>query len=303
MKILIITGGVSSEREISLMSATQVKKGLEESGYLVSLFDLKKGYPALKNKSKDFDVLFPVLHGEEGEGGDLQKYLSTLGKAFVGGDYKGYKTGWYKIPFKKFADKNKILTSPWKIVKNKKDIKKFGFPSVLKSSSGGSSKEVVILRSEKDLENLSVSELLKSDHELFVEKYLPGVEITVAVLEEKVLPVLEIVAPEGEWFDYQNKYWGEVKEIPFAPSVSKALQKKAQEIAEMLHKKLKLGQFSRTDFIVSDNKVYVLEVNTIPGLTSSSLFPKAASAAGIPFVNLLETIIKLAYEKQISKTQ
>lgn len=141
MKVLIITGGTSSERRISFMSAKQVKKALGESGHKVKLFDFKKGYKELKKLSTDFDVIFPVIHGEEGEGGALQKFLSSLKVPFVGGDPKGFKQGWYKIPFKKFCEGNNIPTSPWKRINSKNQISIFGFPCVLKSSSGGSSKE------------------------------------------------------------------------------------------------------------------------------------------------------------------
>lgn len=294
MKILVITGGTSSERLISQMSAKEVKKNLEEVGYTVKLFDFKKGYQQLKKIAKDFDVIFPVIHGEEGEGGNLQKFLQGLGKPFVGGDWKGYKKGWYKLSFKRFCDENKILTAPWKKVKSLKDIKTFGLPAVLKSTSGGSSREVVLLKKENDYKHPLLSKLLKSKIELLTEKFLDGVEITVAVLNNTAFPVLEIIPPENGWFDYQNKYWGKTKEIPFAPSVSNRVQKKAQQIALKIHKTLSLGQFSRTDFIVSNGKVYVLEVNTIPGLTASSLFPKAADAIGISFPKLMDKIIQMA---------
>lgn len=294
MKVLVITGGNSSERRISLMSAREVQRGLEKSGHKVKLFDFKRGYRELEKLAKNFDVIFPVIHGEEGEGGSLQKFLSTLGKPFIGGDYTGLQKGWHKISFKKFCDENAIPTAKWKIIKDKKDIIKFGFPSVLKSSAGGSSKEVAILKSKNDLKSYLVNKLLKSNLDLFVEEYLPGTEITVAVFDNKSLPVVEIIPPKGGWFDYKNKYWGKTKEIPFAPSVSKKLQKKAQKIAQKIHTTLNLGQFSRADFIISNSKTYVLEVNTIPGLTASSLFPKAALAAGIPFPKLLDKIINLA---------
>ena len=293
-RILIITGGSSSERRISFMSAKQVKKGLEEEKHKVKLFDFKKGKKELKKLSKDFDVIFPVVHGEEGEGGDLQQFLKKLNKPYVGGDYKGYKKGWYKIPFKKWCDDNQILTAAWKKVKSIKDIKNFGLPSVLKSSSGGSSREVVILKSLKDLKGYLCRKLLKSKLPLFMEKYLPGVEVTVSILQNKALPVIEIVPPEGGWFDYKNKYWGETQEIPFAPSVKEKVQKQAQKIALKIHQALNLGPYSRIDFIVSNSKPYVLEVNTIPGLTASSLFPKAAAAAGLPFPKLLDKMIQMS---------
>ncbi|MBU1000501.1 ATP-grasp domain-containing protein [Patescibacteria group bacterium] len=295
MRILIITGGTTSERRISLMSAKCVKKGLKENSHRVKLFDLKKGSIS-KNLVEDFDVVFPVLHGEEGEGGNLQKKLSTFGIPFIGGDPKGFQQGWYKISFKEFCDKEHILTSPWKKIKSKDDIVEFGFPCVLKSSNGGSSKEVVILKSAENLKNNLCRVLLKSGLPLFVEKYLPGIEVTVAILKDKALPVIEIIPPKEGWFDYKNKYWGKTDEIPNAPSLTAKLKKIVQEIALRIHKTLKLGHYSRIDFIISEDQPYVLEVNTIPGLTASSLFPKAAAAVGLTFPKLLDKMVKSAYE-------
>lgn len=294
MNILLITGGMSSERKISLISAKKVRKGLKETGHKVKLYDLKNGYTQIKRLAKEFDLIFPVLHGEEGEGGRLNQFLETLKKPFVGGDPKGLKQGWYKIPFKKWCDKNEIITSVWKEIKSSKDLQKFGFPSVLKSSNGGSSKEVVILRSKKDLGGKNIKKLLDSGDKFLVEKYLPGIEITVAILGNQALPVIEIVPPENGWFDYKNKYSGQTQEIPFAPSVDKITQKQAQNIALKIHQAFRLGQFSRTDFIICNDTIYALEVNTIPGLTPNSAFPKAALAAGISFPQLLDKIINLA---------
>lgn len=296
MKVLVITGGSSSERKISLMSAKQVKTGLEEVGHKVKLFDLIKGFVELKKLAKNFDCIFPVIHGEEGEGGSLQKFLAKLNKPFVGGSWKGYKQGWHKISFKNFCQENNIPTSHWKKIKTRKDILKFGFPCVLKSDNGGSSREVVILKSKDDLKKYLVRKLFKSKLKLYVEKFIPGVEVTVAVLHNKSLPVIEIIPPKGGWFDYKNKYWGETQEIPHAPSLDKKTKRLVQKLAEKIHNSLGLGQFSRTDFMVTNRKPYVLEVNTIPGLTASSLFPKAAQAAGLSFSKLLDKIIHLAME-------
>ena len=294
MKILVITGGNASERKISLISAKAVKKALEENGHQVKLFDFRKGFHKLKKIIADFDVIFPMLHGEEGEGGDLQKFLSKSSKPFVGGDWKGFKKGWYKIPFKRFCDKNNIPTSSWKKVKIKEDILKFGFPSVLKSSAGGSSREVVVMNSIRELRGYLCKKLLKSNLPLFVEKYLPGIEITVGILHNKALPVIEIVPPKGGWFDYKNKYWGKTKEIPHAPSLDEKTKKLTQRLALKIHQTFGLGPYSRIDFIVSNGKPNALEVNTIPGLTASSLFPKAAQAAGISFPDLLDRMVKMS---------
>ncbi len=303
MKILIITGGTTSERQISLLSAKQVQKTLEKEKHRVSLFDLKKGYSALKKLLPEFDICFPVLHGEEGEGGKLQGFLKENKARYVGGDPKGFQEGWFKISFKKFCDKNKITTSPWKVVKNLSEIKSFGFPAVLKSSSGGSSKEVIILKSPNDLKKKSCLELISSRFDLFVEKYLPGTEATVAILDNKALPVIEIIPPKGSWFNFRNKYSGKTKEIVGAPSLTENMKKRLQKIALLIHQKLNLGPYSRIDFIISNKVPFVLEINTIPGLTTESLFPKAAKSAGLPFPKLMDKIAQISYADKVFKTK
>lgn len=290
MKILLITGGNSSERPISLKSAKNVKKALEENKHFVKLYDLKAGYNPIKKLSKNYDVLFPVLHGEEGEGGKLHKFLSTLKRPVVGTkNYRGMQRGWYKIPFKKYCDKNNVLTPKWKLIKSEKDIIKFGFPCVAKTSSGGSSREVYILQSEKDLKKYKTEVFKHKD--LFLEEYLKGVEITVGILNNIALPVLEIVPPSGKWFNYKYKYSGETKEILNAPSLNKTTIKNIQEIALKIHQHFDLGTYSRIDFIVKKNLIYVLELNTIPGLTENSLLPKET---GMLFKKFINTLIKEA---------
>src|ERR1035437_901408 len=252
MKILVITGGNSSERPVSLRSAEEVLKALLVNDYQAELYDIKDGYEPLEDLAKDFDVLFPVLHGEEGEGGILHKFLSKIDKPIVGTrNYKGMEEGWYKIPFKKYCDKNHIETPHWKIVKNKADVVEFGFPSVLKSSNGGSSKEVIMLNSEKDL-NKNFTKKLLTLKNIFVEEKINGVEETVGILNGKAMPIIEIIPPVGEWFSYKYKYSGETKEIPNAPSIKPATRKKLQEIALTIHKDFNLGTYSRIDFMVTN---------------------------------------------------
>lgn len=300
MNILLITGGNSSERSVSLISAKEVKKALEANKQNVKIFDIKHGTKEMIKLIKNCDLVFPVIHGEEGEGGDLQKILLNRGKPFVGGHHLGFKKGWYKIPFKKFCDKEKILTAPWKIVKRESDVIKFGFPCVLKGSSGGSSKEVVILNSFEQLKTKPSQGLIHSTEPVFAERFLKGVEVTVGILGDNTLPVMEIMPPQGEWFDFKNKYSGKTQELPHAPSLDKKTRENIQNIALQMHKSLNLGHYSRIDFIVSENLANALEINTIPGLTPTSLFPKAAQAAGINFVELTQKLVDLALKHPIS---
>lgn len=299
MKILIITGGTSSERKISLLSAKNVKKGLESSGHKVFLFDLKKGYSKLKKKVLDFDVIFPVIHGREGEDGTLYTFLQELKKPFVGCSPKSSLIASDKILFNKFCDQNKIPKPEWRAIKTLTDIKKIGFPCVLKAAQGGSSREVAILLSEKDLKNALVKKIFSLDDQFLAERYITGIEITVGVFFDQALPVIEIVPPLKGWFDYKNKYSGESKEIVGAPSLDAKAKKKAQKIALKIHKTLNLNPYSRTDMIVLDNQPLVLEVNPPNGvgMTSQSLMPKAAKAIGLELPKLLDEIVKMTYGK------
>ena len=293
MKILLITGGSSSERKISLISARMVKNALIGNGHTVKVFDFKEGFSSLKKIVLEFDIVFPVMHGREGEDGTLYRFLRSTKKPYVGSDPKGAKIAFDKILFKKYSNKNHIATADWKIIKNANDIRKFGFPCVLKAAHGGSSIEVAILQSDKDPASTKVKNILKLKDSFFVEKLLEGTEITVSVLHGKTLPVLEIVPPDNSWFNYKNKYSGATKEIPFAPSINKKIQKQSQRIALQIHTDLKLGSYSRTDFIVINGMPYILEINTPGGvgLTPESLLPKAAKSIGISFESLIEKML------------
>src|SRR3989344_2199439 len=182
LKVLIISGGNSSERKISLMSAKQVRLALISKGFKVKIFDLRKGRENLKKQVKEFDVIFPVLHGEEGEGGQLQKFLKTLGKPFVGGDWRGFKKGWFKISFKKYCDQENIKTAPWKRINSItlsgviREVCRFGFPCVFKTSNGGSSREGMVFKSEHDLKLPNFKRLSRSGADLMVEKVLIWIE-------------------------------------------------------------------------------------------------------------------------------
>lgn len=234
------------------------------------------------------------MHGKEGEDGTLYRFLRSQKKPFIGSDPKGAKTATDKILFKKYCDQSGIPTADWKTTETAEDISRFGFPCVLKAANGGSSHEVALLRSNKDLSSPKVKAILKLADHFFVEELIRGTEITVGVLLEKTLPVVEIVPPKDAWFDYKNKYSGASKEIAFAPSVDKKVQRQAQKIASRIHRDLKLGSYSRTDVIVKDGIPYVLEINTPGGvgLTPESLLPKAAKAVGISFEQLVEKILR-----------
>lgn len=294
MKTLIVSGGSSDERKISLLSAKNVAKCLKKSGHKITLFDLRRGLIELEKEVKKHHVVFPVLHGKEGEGGDLQEFLESIGAKFVGSGSKANRNGWDKINFKKFCDSHGIKTPKW-IVTSSKDFS-FPLPFVIKPSDSGSSVDTYLVKNEKDLKKVELDKLIKKYGKLIIEELIEGKEVTQAILGDKTLPTVEIIPPQGEFFDYKNKYNGRTQEIPHAPSVSKEIQDEVKKLALEIHQKLDLKHISRTDFMLKGHNIYALEVNTIPGLTTESLFPKAVRAEGLKLEEAFDHLLKMAIE-------
>lgn len=293
MKVLLIAGGTGSERDISLLSAKNIQDVLKHKGIPVQQFDLQEGYGALEKIVNDFDVVFPVVHGKEGEDGTLYRFLQSKEVPFIGSDPKGASIAFDKVAFKKYCEQHTITTGKWKIVQSSDDVISFGFPCVLKASRGGSSKEVIMLPDEQSIHAFRVAQLLTTENTWYVEELLHGIEVTAGVLVNKALPLIEIIPPKGKWFDYSSKYSGESQEIVGAPSVNESIQREIQQIALQVHNDLQLGLYSRADFIIVEDIPYILETNTPGGVgfTEQSLFPKAAQAVGINFDTLVLNLI------------
>ncbi len=298
MKVLVITGGSRDEREISFISASNVGIALLRRGHVVEMFDFLNNYEALEKKLAEPDVIFPVLHGKEGEGGSLQEFLEKNNVKFVGSGSKACYEGWNKFDFKEFCKKNSIVTPEWiKLTEeNKKEFYKKTLPFVIKPSDSGSSRGIYLIKSEEDRSKVNLENLLKEYGPLIVEEFIDGIEVTVGILGDKALPVVEIQPPKGEWFDYENKYSGRTKEIAPAPSFTDEQKKELQTITEKIHRGLGCRHYSRADFMVSPKGTFALEINTIPGLTPESLLPKAAKAAGISFEEMIDRLIQMAVE-------
>lgn len=294
MRVLIVTGGNSDEREISLLSAENVKESLKKRDHVVNTVDFKKGYSEILISARKNDIVFPVLHGPEGESGILQKVLEESNIKFVGSGSKSCEMGWNKVKFKNFCKELDIKTAPWFILNNTniKNLFEREKSFVIKPIDNGSSVDIYICKSKNELKNINLEKLVKKYGRLLVEDYLQGIEITAGILNNFALPIVEIIPPEGEWFNYENKYNGKSKEIPNAPSLSLIQQKEAQNIALRIHNNLGCRQFSRSDFIFVQDVFYALEINTIPGLTKQSLLPKAAEAAGISFEEMVDRLVK-----------
>jgi D-alanine-D-alanine ligase len=299
MRILVLSGGNSSEREVSLRSAKSVIAALTGLGHEVVEYDTANGLDGIKDHTAGMDAVFPILHGKEGEDGTVQAKLEELGVKYLGADSRVSRLCFDKMAFKKAISELGVLTPKAELVTRQsvKGSELLNRPYVLKPNDGGSSVDTFMVRTPAE-KTLDYDDIFERNPTMLLEELIEGTEITVPVLGDKALPVIEIVPPEGEEFDYDNKYNGSTQELCPPVSVSEPLQRRAQEIAETIHSSLGVRHLSRTDIIINDRgEMYVLELNTIPGLTDASLFPKAAGVAGLNMKDLVGRLLEEVLRK------
>jgi len=294
MKIGVIMGGISSEREISLKSGNSIIENINKEKYeVISVVIDKKEDIITKTKNLDFALL--ALHGQFGEDGTVQAVLQTLGIPYSGCGPLSSAMCMDKDVSKSILEAEGIRTAPW-INLRKNDtidfnkINELGYPVVVKPTHGGSSVATFIVKEEKDIENCVV-EAFKWDNEVMIEKFIKGDEITCPVYGDKMLPVIAI-KPNAEFFDFASKYQdGGAEEI--VVELEKKLHEEVEKMALETYRSLKCEVYSRVDMIVTEQGIpYILEVNTLPGMTENSLIPKSAAALNISFSKLIDMIIE-----------
>ena len=294
MKIGVIMGGISSEREISLKSGNSIIENIDKKKYeVVQVVIDKKEDIITKTKGIDFALL--ALHGQFGEDGTVQAVLQTLGIPYSGCGPLSSAMCMDKDVSKSILIAAGIRTAPWiNLRKNDNidinEINKLGYPVVVKPTHGGSSVATFIVKEEKDIEDC-VAEAFKWDNEVMIEKFIKGDEITCPVYGDKMLPVIAI-KPKSEFFDFASKYQdGGAEEI--VVELEEKLHKEVETMALETYKALKCEVYSRVDMIVTEQGIpYILEINTLPGMTKNSLIPKSAAALNISFSKLIDMIIE-----------
>lgn len=306
MKIIVLGGGESPEREISIKSGKNVFKALKKKGYEVLYLDpTDKNFLNKLIKFKP-DCVFIALHGGKGESGIIQGFLETLNIPYTGSDVLSSSICMNKIIMKKILKFHKIPTPPFvPVEKNKKVSLPFPLPVVVKPANLGSTIGIKIVRKKRELKK-AIEECFNFDNEVFIEKFIEGKEITVGILgNEKIeiLPPIEIKT-KTNFYDYKAKYTLGESEHIIPPEISIKSLNKVKEVAGKVYRIMKCGGFARIDIILSKKGIpYILDVNTIPGLTETSLLPDAAKGKGITFENLCEKIINLAMEKWKQKVK
>jgi len=329
MKVVVLLGGSSTERDVSIASGVQVARALRNSGHEVVVVDTARGAlpaaeeerllaggigetppetealavlkgeaPALSRTGllRDTDVVFLALHGGTGEDGTLQAMLDLADLPYTGSGHAASAMAMDKDVSKQLFRAAGVPTPDWLMVPAEKEeiTTAIGFPAVVKPNRQGSTIGLTIVDETEGL-SPAIDEALRFDQEVMIERFVPGRELTVGILNGQALPPGEIIPRRSDIFDYESKYQpGGADEI-FPADLSPEQVHTIQDLALKAHRALKLGTYSRVDFRLNETGTFwCLEVNTLPGMTAASLLPKAAAAAGISFDALCDRITRSA---------
>ncbi len=305
LTVALLSGGISSEREVSLNSGNQVYEALDKEKYTIIRYDPKTDIDRLIADAPRIDAALIILHGSYGEDGTVQGLLDLLDIPYQGSGILGSALAMNKLVSKQLYEQSGLPIPPYIVIRRSDNIdpeectRRLGMPLVIKPVNGGSSIGMSIVKSKDSLKS-SVDAAFAYDDTILVETYIKGVEITGGIIGNdnlEALPLVEIIPDKKyDFFDYTAKYTaGATREVCPA-RIDDALTDKAQTYAMMAHRALFCKGYSRTDMILKNKEIYVLETNTIPGMTPTSLFPFAAEAAGISFSQLLDKLIELSIE-------
>ncbi|MGD9290473.1 MAG: D-alanine--D-alanine ligase [Desulfobacterales bacterium] len=305
INVALLSGGISSEREVSLQSGDQVFEALDNEKYHVLRYDPKTDLEKLVADASKIDVALIILHGPYGEDGTVQGLLDLLNIPYQGSGVLGSSIAMNKAVTKQLYEKAGLPIPPY-IIWARDDnldvdacVKQIGLPLVVKPVTGGSSVGMSIVRSESDLQT-AIDKAAVYDSAVMIETYIAGTELTGGVIGNKeleALPIIEIIPDKTrEFFDYEAKYTPGVTEEICPARITEQLTQQAQSYARIAHKALNCLGYSRTDMILKDQEIYVLETNTIPGMTATSLLPQAAQVGGISFSRLMDRLIELGME-------
>lgn len=305
-KVLVLAGGRSSEYDVSISSANQVISNLNKEKYISKLVTISKeeGDIEFVKEIQEFkpDVVFIAMHGSFGEDGRLQGLLDFLGVPYVGSGVLASSVGMEKCVFKRYISTFDVLLPKWETAASVEELEKkieiVGWPCVVKPINGGSSIGVTILKDKNNIQK-AFEEALEGNEYVLVEEYIKGMEVTCGVIgnEEKIaLPLVEIV-PKSEFFDYEAKYSDGASDEIVPARINDDITNKVKKESLKVYEAVGARDFARVDFLIKDNTPYLLEINTIPGLTPNSLLPKEARAVGIEYPELLDKLIEMALKR------
>ena len=296
MNIIVMLGGPSAEREVSLRSGAAVARALRSLGHHVTELDPRDGTFELP---KQCDVVFLVLHGTYGEDGQIQRQFEKLGTIYTGCDSEASRIAFDKVLTKQKCVETGVPTAKFAVIAspNAPFPKDLPLPLVVKPVRQGSSVGLQFVEREDDWKS-AISEALKFDSEVLVEEKIVGRETTVGILDGQPLPIVEVRPRTGN-YDYKNKYTSGATEYFCPADFDPAATKRIQTAALGAFKAIGGRDYARVDVMVrQDESPVVLEVNTLPGMTETSLLPKAAAAAGLDYAQLCQRMVDLALRRK-----
>ena len=304
IRLALLFGGVSSEREVSLNSGKQVWEALDKDKYEITHYDPKSDLPQLVLDAENIDAALIILHGPFGEDGTIQGLLDLLNIPYQGAGVLGSSVAMNKLLSKRIYEGAGIPTPAYRsfTLEESVDIDalvaELGLPVVVKPVCAGSSVGMGIIKEQADLAG-AIEEAFRHDDTIMVEAFVDGLDLTCGVLgnqDLEALPPIEIIpGGDSEFFDYTAKYTPGASQEICPARIPEAVTQEVYRLAKAAHKALFLKGYSRSDFILAkDGSLVVLETNTIPGMTATSLYPQSAQEAGYTFSQLLDKLIELA---------
>ncbi len=296
LHMVVLKGGPGSEREVSLRSGAAVARALREGGYRVTEVEIAGRELVLP---ADAGLCVNMVHGTFGEDGELQSLLDARGIAYTGENAAGSRLAFDKMESKRRFESAGVPTPRWERIAASARPS-LPFPLVINAPREGSSVGVHIVRAEEELP-AALQDCASLDNEILVEEFVAGRELTVGVVGDRAMAVVEIRPHEG-FYDYANKYTKGASEYFCPAPLDESTARLVQETALRAHRALGLEVYSRVDILLrADSSLFVLEANTIPGMTETSLLPKAAAAVGLDFLALCEEIARLSRQKYSGK--
>ena len=293
-KIAVLMGGPGEEKDVSLKSGQAIKKALNHNGYDVTSIILDTKLEKLVKELLSVDLVFLGLHGNIGENGTIQGFLDALGIIYTGSGPLSSAICMDKNISKIIAKNNGIMTPKWKLCDTVIDDAKMNYPVIVKPNGQGSTVGLRIVHNESELKP-ALEYAFNYDNSVLVEEYIQGRELTVMLIDGKAQPVCEII-PSHEFYDYECKYTAGMSKYICPAEIDDNISNYVKKISENLFDLLKCENYSRADFRMDDqNKFWFLEMNTLPGMTDTSLAPMSALAAGISFNELIDKIVMHAW--------
>lgn len=292
MRICIIYAGVSTEREISIKTAEQIMKSLDKDKYDICELKIDKTEDIFKIKDMNVDLAFIALHGKFGEDGRVQAILEAMNIRYTGPGVLASGICMDKDIAKRVLSTYGIRTAKWWTIRKGEE---FIYPKeyeklIVKPNSGGSSIGVHFISNQQELYE-ALKDIFTMDDEAIMEEVIEGDEVSVPIIDGVAYPPIKIEALKGTYFDYTSKYSdGGARE--YVTKFSDNLEKELKEFTEKAYYAAKCKGYSRVDFLVRDDKAYFMEVNTLPGMTATSLLPKSLASVGIGYRETLELLIK-----------